>query len=388
MLPRRIGINLLYLIPGKVGGTEIYARELIHELATALADHELVVFVVREAKAPLAEEGWPENVSICVLPINGANKPMRAFAELFLLPWYARRERVRFMHSMGTTGAPFTPGTRVVTVHDLIFHHHPETFPGVAQKGLELLVPLGARRSQRVLADSQATKDDLIETYGIDGKKIDVVLLGFGHSQSSTPTDAVTIRERFALGHAKVVLCVASSLAHKNVPRLIDAFAETFSGDADRPVLVVAGHAGLGQEHLVEQVGELGVGDSVRFTGWVDNEDLEGLYAVADVFAYPTLREGFGMPVLEAMARSTPVVCSNTSSVPEVAGDAALTFDPTDTKEIGDAVKRVLSDTALAAELRARGNARVKDFTWSASATATIGSYMRAIGADQSDGHN
>ncbi|MGB1584207.1 MAG: glycosyltransferase family 4 protein [Solirubrobacterales bacterium] len=388
MLPQRIGINLLYLVPGKVGGTEIYARELIHELACELADHELVVFVVREAEAPLKAEGWPENVSIRVLPVNGANKPMRALAELFLLPWFARRERVRFMHSMGTTGAPFTPGVRVVTVHDLIFHHHPETFPGPAQKGLELLVPLGARRSQRVLADSQATKDDLIETYEIDGEKIDVVLLGFGHSQSATPTDAVTIRKRFKLGDSKVVLCVASSLAHKNVPRLIDAYAEAFGSVDDRPVLVVAGHAGLGQEHLVEQVAALGIADSVRFTGWVENEDLEGLYAVADVFAYPTLREGFGMPVLEAMARNTPVVCSNTSSVPEVAGDAAIKFDPMNTTAIGNAIKRVLDDDALADELRIRGKARVKDFTWTASATATIGSYMRAIGADQSDGHN
>lgn len=323
-----------------------------------------------------------------MLPVNGANKPLRALAELFLLPWFARREKVRFMHSMGTTGAPFTPGTRVVTVHDLIFHHHPETFPGPAQKGLELLVPLGARRSQRVLADSQATKDDLIETYDIEGEKIDVVLLGFGHSQSATPTDAAAIRERYELGDSKVVLCVASSLAHKNVPRLIDAYAETFAGDPDRPVLVVAGHAGLGQEHLVEQVAALGVSDSVRFTGWVENEDLEGLYAVADVFAYPTLREGFGLPVLEAMARDTPVVCSNTSSVPEVAGDAAIKFDPTDTAAIGAAIKQVLGDPALADDLRARGAARVKDFTWAASAQSTIGSYLRAVGADPADGHN
>lgn len=379
---------MLYLVPGKVGGTEIYARELIHELAAELAEHELVVFVVREAEQPLQAERWPANVRIRVLPVNGENKPMRALAELFLLPWYARRERVKFMHSMGTTGAPFTPGTRVVTVHDLIFHHHPETFPGLAQKGLELLVPLGARRSQRILADSQATKDDLIETYGIDGAKIDVVLLGFGHSQSATPTNSMTIRERFELGDSKVILCVASSLAHKNIPRLIDAYAESFADDPGRPALVVAGHAGLGQEHLIQQAADRGVSESVRFTGWIENEDLEGLYAVADVFAYPTLREGFGMPVLEAMARGTAVVCSNTSSVPEVAGDAAVLFDPTDTTAIGSAIKRVLGDDSLADDLRQRGLARVKDFTWTASARVTIGSYWRAVGDDPSDGHN
>lgn len=347
-----------------------------------------MVFAVREAEEALKAEGWPSNVRVRALPVSGANKPMRAFAELFLLPWYARAENLKFMHSMGTTGAPLTPGTRVVTVHDLIFHHHPETFPGPAQKGLELLVPFGARRSQRILADSQATKDDLIETYGIDAEKIDVVLLGFGHSRSAQPTKPATIRERYELRDAKVILCVASSLAHKNIPRLIDAYAETFANDPARPVLVVAGHAGLGQDHLIQQAADRGVGEFVRFTGWVDNEDLEGLYTVADVFAYPTLREGFGMPVLEAMARGTAVVCSNTSSVPEVVGDAAVMFDPTDTSAIGAAIRRVLDDDTLAHDLRQRGLARVKDFTWTASARATVDSYRRALGGDPADRHN
>lgn len=380
-LPRKIGLNLLYLVPGAVGGTEIYARELIHEIAAKLPEHEFIAYVVREAAEPLAAENWPENVSIRVVKIPGAVKPLRALVEIAALPVIAGRDKVGLLHSLGTTSPAWGRHARAVTVHDLIFHHHPETFPKPAQKGLELIVPAGARHAHRVLADSQATKDDLIDSYGIDGEKIDVVYLGLGHSAGGAVTDAAELRERYELGERQVILCVASALAHKNVPRLLDAYAQRFGGVAYGPALVVAGHAGLEQSKLEEQAAALGIIDSVRFTGWVEKADLEGLYGVADVFAYPTLREGFGLPVLEAMARGVPVACSNTSSVPEVAGDAAETFDPTDTAAIGEVVSRVLEDPALRSTLIERGHRRAAEFTWARSADTTIASYRAAIAA-------
>lgn len=378
-LPKKIGINLLYLVPRKVGGTEIYARELIRELALALPDTEFIVFCGREAAGPLSRADWPSNVKIRVLPVNCANKPLRILAELFLLPVVAARAGVRLLHSMGTTGVPFSRGVRVITVHDLIFHHHPETFPKPAQMGLELLVPLGAKRSQCVIAISMATKRDLIDTYAVDADKISVVHSGLGYSAPNTVTDEDTLRRKFELGDRPVVLCVAAALAHKNIPRLFEAFATIDKpGDGAAPVLVIAGHAGLEHDNWQRLAQELGIVDDVRFTGWVEDEDLEGLYRLAACFAYPTLYEGFGMPVLEAMQRGTPVVCSNTTSLPEVAGDAALTFDPLDVDAIGAAISRVLADPVLAADLVARGHERVKQFTWRATAEATIRSYERA----------
>lgn len=378
MLPKRVGLNLLYLVPGAVGGTEIYARELIAELAVASPETEFVVFCGREASGPLSQAGWPSNVTIHRLQVNCANKPLRILAEVFLLPLVAARAGITLLHSLGTTGIPFSRGTRVVTVHDLIFHHFPETFPTAAQKGLEFFVPLGARRSQRVIADSHATKDDLVESYGIDAKKIDVVHLGLGFTAPASVTGEPELRERFELGDRPVVLCVAAALAHKNIPRLFEAFAELPSGD-DAPALVVAGHAGLEQASLEKFAADLGVAERVRFTGWVEAPDLEGLYGLAACFAYPTLREGFGLPVLEAMQRGTPVVCSNTSSLPELIGDAAVTFDPTDTHAIAEAIQHVLGDPARAADLVARGHEQVKPFTWRRAAEQTIESYERAL---------
>lgn len=380
-LPKKIGLNLLYLVPGAVGGTEIYAREIIHEIAEKLPDREFTAYVVREAAGPLAEEDWPANVKIRVVHIPGAIKPLRALVEIAVLPLIARRDGVGLLHSLGTTSPAWGSHARAVTVHDLIFHHHPETFPAPAQKGLELIVPAGARRAHRVLADSQATKDDLIESYGISGDKIDVVYLGLGHSAGGPVTDPSQLRERYRLGERQVILCVASALAHKNVPRLLEAYAARFGADPDGPALVVAGHAGLEQENLERLVADLGVAEHVTFTGWVEKSDLEGLYALADVFAYPTLREGFGLPVLEAMARGVPVACSNTSSVPEVAGDAAILFDPTSTVEIGESVAQVLADGGLREQLIGRGRSRAAEFTWARSADSTIASYRAAVAA-------
>lgn len=378
-LPRVIGINLLYLVPGQVGGTEIYARELIGELAYALREHELVAFCGREAGEPLADAGWPENVRLRKLPVNCTNKPQRVAAELTLLPIVAAKSKVRLLHSMGTTGVPFSRGARVVTVHDLIFHHYPETFPKPAQKGLELLVPLGARHSHRVIADSNATKQDLIETYAIDAARIDVVHLGLGYSAPATATPETELRDRLQLADRPVVLCVAAALAHKNIPRLFEAFAQIEGLRAEaKPMLVVAGHAGLEQANLAAEAARLGIADRTRFTGWVENEDLEGLYRLAACFAYPTLHEGFGMPVLEAMRRGTPVVCSNSTSLPEIVGDAAIMFDPHDTAAIGEAIRRVLTDSALAADLVERGHKQVRPFTWRATAEATVRSYEQA----------
>ena len=380
MLPKRIGLNLLYLVPGAVGGTEIYARELIAELGAALPDREFIVFCGREAAEPLADAGWPANVRIHKLPVRCTNKPLRILAELFLLPLVAARAGITLLHSLGTTGVPFSRGTRVVTVHDLIFHHFPETFPMPAQKGLELLVPLGARLSRRVIADSHATKDDLVQTYSIDPAKIDVVHLGLGFTAPATVTGEHELRQRFEIGEAPVVLCVAAALAHKNIPRLFEAFAQLTERASAAPMLVVAGHAGLEQANLEALAERLGIAARVRFTGWVEGQDLEGLYGLATCFAYPTLREGFGLLVLEEMQRGTPVVCSNTSSLPELAGDAALTCDPEDVDAIAAAISSVLDDPRLAEDLVRRGREQVKPFTWRAAAEATIESYRRAVG--------
>jgi glycosyltransferase involved in cell wall biosynthesis len=228
-----------------------------------------------------------------------------------------------------------------------------------------------------VIAISEAGKRDLVEALGLPPDRIDVVHLGFKEPAGAAPTPEVELRERLGLGAGAVVLTVAAALRHKNLARLIEAFAIAANG---RDIaLVVAGHAGLDQDRLRRQADGLGVGERVRFTGWVDDPDLEGLYGLASAFVYPSLMEGFGMPVVEAMYRGVAVACSNVSAMPEVAGDAAELFDPADVHAIAATVARLLDDPERRAELIARGHERWKAFSWERAASETLAVYERAL---------
>ena len=164
---------------------------------------------------------------------------------------------------------------------------------------------------------------------------------------------------------------------HKNLERLLEALAAIAA--ERRPVLVIPGYATPYEAVLRERADALGVRDDVRWLGWVSGPELEGLYALADAFVFPSLYEGFGLPVLEAMRRGVPVACSDRSSLPEVAGHAALLFDPEDPRAMTVAIERLLSDRAEADRLRAAGRAQAARFTWGATARATAASYDRVL---------
>ncbi len=379
----KVGLNLLYLVPGRVGGTEVYARELVGAMAQARPEVEFSVFCGREAAGSLRSAGWPENVVLRPVRLPSAIKPLRIVIELLWLPMLARRARVDLLHSLGTTAPLWGRFARVVTIHDLIYHHFPRTFPALARLGLELLVPRGARHAHRVLADSQATKDDLVATCRIDPEKIDVVYLGLGMPEPAAVTSEPQLRDRFALGERPIVLSVAAALAHKNIDGLLHAFRTVVddASDRERPVLVVTGHAGRDQKRLTGLASELDIGGDVRFTGWVDPADLEGLYRCATCFVYPSKFEGFGLPVLEAMQRGTPVASSDATSLSEVVGGAALVFDPTDTAAIAGAIEQLLGDPALREEVVRSGRKRAAEFSWQKAARKTLAVYERAMQA-------
>jgi glycosyltransferase involved in cell wall biosynthesis len=349
----RIGLNLLYLVPGQVGGTEIYARHLVAALARLRPGDEFVAFAGDEA-APTLD--FPPNVTTVRIPVRAANKPLRIAAELTLLPRAARRARVDVLHSVGTTSPLVTPCPSVVTIHDLIYEHFPATFPRASRLGLKALVGPGARRATRVHAISEFTKRDVVDKLRVPEDRIDVVLNGYGIASPSEVTPAGELRARFGLGDERVVLCVSAALEHKNLRRLIEAMEDV---DAR---LVIAGHSG--RERL----------DGATFTGWVADADLEGLYALATCAVYPSLFEGFGMPALEAMARGVPLACSNATSLPEVAGDAAVLFDPRDVGAMRDAIRRVLESD----DLVPAGRARAEQFTWERCAEGVWAVYEKA----------
>ena len=367
----RLGVNLMYLVPRQVGGTEIFARRLVGALARERPEMEIVVFCGNEAAAWLPDPDWPASVCVVRIPVDCVSKPKRVAAELGRLPGIAQRHGIDLMHSFGTTTPLHGRFTRVVTVHDLIYDWYPDAFPAPARLGLKLLVPAGARRAHRVQVSSQATKDEVVERLELPPEKIDVVHLGLGMRDVPDPTDAAVLRDRFDLGDAPVLLTVNAALPHKNLRRLLDAVAAMRTP----ATLVLVGHAGRESDALRARAGELGIGDRVRMTGWIDDADLEGLYALADGFVYPSLHEGFGMPVLEAMRRGVPVACADATSLPEVAGDAALLFDPRSVEAIAAACEHVLHDPG---DLRERGRERAAQFGWDRTARAALESYARA----------
>jgi glycosyltransferase involved in cell wall biosynthesis len=358
----------------------VYARNLLGAIRRARPGLELVAYVGREALDSLSSEPWADRTRFVVSPAPSGTKPLRVAAELTWLPARTRRDRVDLLHSLGTTSPIFCPVPSVVSVLDVIYHHFPETFPAASRLGLRLVVPAGARRARRVIAISRAGKNDLVETLRLEPDRIDVVHLGFMKPPAAEPAPEDELRARYRLGSGQIVLSVAAALRHKNLARLVEAFATAAEGrDAS---LVIVGHAGLDKDQLRRQAEKLGIGARVHFTGWIDDPELEGLYRSASAFVYPSLMEGFGMPVLEAMYRGVPVACSNVSAMPEVAGDAAELFDPYDANAIAAAIARLLTDPARREELVARGQERWKAFSWERVAAETLDVYDRALGAD------
>jgi glycosyltransferase involved in cell wall biosynthesis len=377
-----IALNLIFLVPGETGGMEIAARELIPALlGAAPAGMRFTAFVNREtaeAERSASGGGLREQLPLVTVPVHARKRVQWVLGEQTLLPLLARRAGVDLVHSLASTAPLWGPFRRVVTVHDLIYARFPDAHAGVRDRAMRVLVPSAARRAHRVIADSQSTRDDLVELVGLSAERIDVVPLGLGASRRSEPAPQAQLRERLRLNERPVVLSLSAKRPHKNLLALIGALAQIPA--AERPALVLAGYPTEHEAQLRERARTLGVEHDVRFPGWLSEAEVEGLWAIAAAFVFPSLYEGFGLPVLEAMARGVPVACSNASSLPEVAGDAALLFDPHDEGVIAVALQRLLDDAALGERLIAAGRERVREFTWERTARATIDSYRRALG--------
>ncbi|MBA3807489.1 MAG: glycosyltransferase family 4 protein [Solirubrobacterales bacterium] len=380
--PIHVALNLIFLVPGETGGMEVAARELIPALlAQAPAHMRFTAFVNREAGA--ADGPWREMPTVTV-PVNARNRVQWVLGEQALLPRLARRAGVELVHSLASTAPLWGRFRRVVTIHDLIYARFPEAHSGIREQGMKVLVPQAARRSDRVIADSRSTRDDLIELLGIARERIDVVPLGLGAVRRAEPLTEEQTRARFELGSRPLLLSLSAKRPHKNLLALIGALARI--PPERRPVLVLPGYRTWHEQELRERAAQLGVSEDVRFPSWVSPAELEGLWVTAEAFVFPSLYEGFGLPVLEAMARGVPVACSNASSLPEIAGEAALLFDPAAEPAIAEALLRLLEDAELRARLSSAGRTRAAQFTWEQTALSTLASYERALGAQPGRG--
>jgi glycosyltransferase involved in cell wall biosynthesis len=371
-----VGLNLIYLVPGETGGMEVVARELIPALSQAAPDLRLTAFINREA-AEAGEGPWIEEIPSVVVPVRARRRTEWVRGEQQLLPRMARRERVDLVHSFASTAPGWGRFRRVVTIHDLIYRIYPEAHSGVLSLGMRGLVGLAARRSHRVIADSMSTRDDLVRLLGVPNERIDVVPLGVADGDHEPPAPEDELRARYDLGTRPIALSVSAKRPHKNLVRLLEAL-ELIPAER-RPMLVLPGYSTWHESELRERARAVGLEEDVRFLSWVPARDLEGLYVASSCFVFPSLYEGFGLPVLEAMRRGLPVACSDRSSLPEVAGNAALMFDPEDPQAIASAVERLLTDDELAERLRRAGRDQAAGFTWAATADGTVQSYRRAL---------
>jgi glycosyltransferase involved in cell wall biosynthesis len=368
-----VGLNLLYLAPGDTGGMETYARALVPRLPGAFPQARFTAFAGRELAAEWRARAWHPDIGLVALPVSSGTRLVRSAAEQSLLVGAALRARLDLLHSLGNS-APLLGPRAVVTVHDVIYAHHPETTSGLLTRGAELLVPAVCRRARRIVAPSQATADDLVGLLGVAADKVDVVPEGPGQADPPAPTPETELRARMGLGDGPLVLSVSARRPHKNLARLIAAMAQV--PDA---TLVLPGYPSAFEDGLRADAAAAGVAERVVFAGWVSGADLEGLYAASACLAFPSLAEGFGLPVLEAMVRGLPVACADATALPEVAGDAALLFDPESVDAIAAALNRLLGDAALRDGLARRGRERAARFSWEAAADGTVATYRRAL---------
>lgn len=370
-----VGLNLIYLVPGETGGTETYAHELVAALVTHHPHLRITAFVNRESAGD-HNSPWPGLVRTVTVPVNARRRSEWVRGEQLLLPGLAARAGVDLVHSLANTTPLRGSQRRVVTIQDVIFKIYPETHTRARALALRVLVPLGARRAHRIIASSVSTRDDLVELFGVPPSKIDVVPLGLG-ARTVAPSAERGLRERLGLGTRSIVLTVSAKRPHKNLVRLLDALALIPSGR--RPLLVLPGYPTSHEAELRARAAAIGLAEDTQFLNWVTDEDMEGLYAIATCFVFPSLYEGFGLPVLEAMARGVPVATSARGSLAEVAGDAALLFDPEDPRSMAAAVERLLGDDAKRAHLQQLGFAQAARFTWEETASATVATYRRSL---------
>jgi glycosyltransferase involved in cell wall biosynthesis len=362
-----IGVNALYLIPGGVGGTEIYLRSLLQALAAIDRDNRYTIFTNRETGPDLVPN--QANFHIAPQAVNARNRPARIVFEQTLLPVHASRAGVHVLFNPGFTAPVLTTCPNVTVFHDLQHKRHPEHFRWFDLPVWRVMLYSAAHRSRKLVAVSSATADDLTHFYGIPRARIDVIPHGVDErffSLAHDPTNPATM-----------ILCVSTLHPHKNLDNLLRAFA-LFRKDNLRYRLVIAGLRGFYADELERLRTELGLEDSVCFTGWIPREELYQLFHDACAFIYPSRFEGFGMPILEALAAGIPSACSNVEPMKSIAADAALQFDPASIDALCAVLHSLVNDESVRRRLSEAGPRRASDFSWTAAARATLNS-LRSV---------
>jgi glycosyltransferase involved in cell wall biosynthesis len=362
----RIALNLLYLLPGVVGGTETYARSLIKAFSRQDDDNEYSVFLNKESAD--IDVTPAENFTRVICPINATNRAARYSWEQGAMPLQLRKSKPDLVHSLGYVIPLAASGPQVVTVHDVNYLGHKGWRTGVGRAAFRFFAERTVKRADRIIAVSKFSRDEIVRHMKVPSDKIEVI--------HSAGRDAVP-RARHAKTElvrniSRPYLMAFSALsAHKNIPRLISAFHKISSIVPHDLVLV--GHMPVksGAREEIESASS----SRVHFTGYIPEADVASLLQHASLFAFPSLYEGFGLPLLDAQNAGVPVVCSRAGSLPEIAGDSTILFDPHSEDDMANAMKRVLLDNDLRMRLIDKGHENARSFSWDRTARKTLDVY-------------
>jgi len=370
----RIGINA-YLIRDLVSGVEYYIRDLLRALIEFDGTNSYTVYHLQKARSRIFAD------------LRGCNRVATRFIdnpvtrivwEQVALPLRSSKDGIEILHAPGYIMPLFSTLPTIVTIPDIIALKHPGLCGKRNAAYFKHFLPRSARRACRIIALSHTTKRDLIEHLGIAEDKIDVVHCGVRETFKPITDSALLDGARRKFGITGKVLLFAGNLEpKKNLGRLIAAFHELKGSNALEHQLVIAGHQGVSYGELRATAHRLGMDKSVVFTGYVSSEDLTLLYNIADVFVFPSLYEGFGIPPLEAMSCGTVVVGADAGSIPEVVGDGAVLVNPYAVEDIARGIYQAATDDELRKTLIERGRRRASRFTWRRAAAATVEVYEK-----------
>ncbi len=363
-----------HTLGSRIGGNETYIKNLIEGFQGIDGEHEYLLYLVKRNEDNRFLKSLPQNFSPRFLwPKN----PLIRIP--FATPYRLLKDQVDLMH-LQYAAPPVCPVPYVLTLHDMSWERYPEYFEPVERFRLKRTTPVSVRNAAHVITCSESTKKDLMNLYSVAEEKITVTYYGKNDAfkKIDNPVLLENVKAKYGI-RGKYILVVGNIQPRKNIGRLVEAFTRLKKNGKIPHKLVVVGKKAWLYADIFECVRAAGAGSEILFTDYVPDEELPLLYNGADLFIYPSIFEGFGFPVLEAMACGTPVITSNTSSMPEVAGDAAVLINPLSVPEIEKAIFETLSGEILRRRLVEAGLKRAELFTWEKTCRQTLAVYENIL---------
>jgi len=382
-----VAVNIEQLLHRAPGGTGRYSARLVTQLTSLFPADTVLPFTAlhrREDVVSACRAFGLDAAGVAPPAVLGLPRPLLYEAWHLVgqprLEWMAPSlRRADLVHAPSPAVPPRGPRPLVVTVHDVAFELYPEAYPPRGRRFHRRGVEAAARRADLVITATEASVREIADHTPIDPRRLRIVPNGVDDAVP-TPVETAEVLARYHLEDAPYVLWVGSLEPRKNVGTLVRAFARVVAGDAFPHRLVLAGPVGWLEDGLIPERERAVLGERLRSVGQVSDADLRALYAGAEAFCFPSLSEGFGLPVLEAMVQGTPVVCADVPALREVAGGAAVLVPPLDVPAWTDALGDLLGRPGAREPLRTAGRARAAEFSWGRTAAATRDVYLEALG--------